>query len=184
MALVRCMSCKGLGHVNGMGGIQRDCKVCDGVGKIEKVASVDISAKPVEKEPEIVHIAEAELSVAIDEESKKQVLPKKKEVELETLDPITQACIEEPRMDPIAWQNKFQNVQGLFAKSMITGQIEACVSKVQRAGIRASYAAQQPMAARTVDLNKAQDAASRTDADYIAYKNQEKARLKKEATKK
>lgn len=185
--MARCLACKGLGKVNGMGGLQRDCKACDGVGKVESkpiVDSVDILEKPVDKTPEIVHV-EMAASAAIDEQSSKQTLPKKKEAAVvETLDEITLACIEEQRMDPIAWKQKYQHVEGLFAKSMITGQMEEIISKVERAAIRTSYAMQTPAAPRIVDLNKAQDAAGKSDPDYIAYQNKEKARLKKEASKK
>ena len=180
--MARCLTCKGLGKVSGMGGLQRDCKVCDGVGKVEDkkpgdvlddvyksldakyVDAVDTPVKPVEETPEIVHEV------------------KKKEVEaVETLDEITKACIEEPRMDPISWKNKYQHVEGLFCKSIITGQMDEVISKVERAAIRTSYAMQTPAAPRKVNLNKAQDNAGKADPDYIAYQNKEKARLKKEA---
>lgn len=197
MVTVRCGRCRGQGQVAGMGGIMGDCSECNGVGKVSKaietqdfvvaseriesvqVSAVDIIEKPVDEMSEVVH--------------EKVKSPKKKKTKLgkslgaykepEILDDITRACLEEPSMDPLAWKHKYQNVEGLFAKSFITGQQEELITKVQRASIRASYAMQRPIAPRTVDMGKSQDIASKNDSEYKAYKVKEKELIDKAAKK-
>lgn len=168
MSMVRCLTCKGLGHVNGMGGIQRDCKACDGVGKIEKVETIDISSIPVEETPKIVHDTQTDLSIVetVLQESKK------KEVEAEeTLDELTQAALDEPKMTTEQWRAKYPKMAEI-------------TDTRQRHEARVLYASRKPVVPRKVDLNAMQDDVARKDADYLAYEAKENARLEREAAKK
>ena len=174
--MVRCMTCKGLGHVNGMGGLQRECKVCDGVGKIEKVETVDTSIKPVDKIEEIVQISheimESMASVDIDEALGKQTLPKKKEVEaVETLDELTRAALDEPKMTTEQWRAKYP-------------MIAEITDTRQRHDARVLYASRKPAAPRKVNLGASQDDVALKDSDYLAYEAKENARLEREEAKK
>ncbi len=180
MSLVRCLTCKGLGHVNGMGGILRDCKVCDGVGKIKKVEPVDISVEPVDETPEIVQMAQASTdeiveaiaSSRIDEESKKQTLPKKKEPEVvETLDELTQAALDEPKMTTEQWRTKYPKIAEI-------------TDTRQRHEARVLYASRKAPAPRKVNLGAMQDDVALKDSDYLAYEAKENARLEREEAKK
>lgn len=188
--MVRCVTCRGSGRVNGMGGLLKDCKVCGGDGTLEKLSI----AKDVEDKPKKLAVKEEAPKVTSKRVTFKKapavrsdaepIVAATKPIVPPVIDEVTQACLEEPRMEASAWRQKYQHVPGLFGKSMITGQIEEAISKVQRAAIRASYAMTQPIAPRTVDLSAAQEKASLKDADYLSFKNNENARKAKEVAKK
>lgn len=173
-----------------MGGIMKDCPSCDATGKVEVIAlkqapsvdAVNISAKPVDKQEENVHVtetvgaAEAFESMDIPKEVVAQVVPKPE------IDEFMQAVLDEPRMKPEDWMAKYKHIPRLFGMTM-TGHFGELTTKVQRAAIRANYAQAQVMGERIVDLGAAQDTAIRNDAEYKAYQAQEK-KLKESAKKK
>ena len=188
--MIRCTKCLGQKGYYGIGGLYRDCDVCDKTGKIEAPKRLEaIPEEPVTQTVSVSEafasmgipaaiIAEAAATEAVDKAlAQSQANFKKKE---ETkVDELMQAVLDEPRMTPEMWKAKYQHVERLFGRSIITGCMEEMISKVQRAQMRANHAMQTPMAPRTVDLGKAQDMAVQSDPEYKAYVAQEKMRTEK-----
>lgn len=195
---IKCLKCKGLGEYAGMGGIMRECGTCDGTGKIER----DMP----ERVTETVSATEAFVSMGIPLGVVNQVIAPaventvspgliKETIAIEgikqdnkpapvarqepAIDEVMQAVIDEPRMEALAWKNKYRHVKGLFAKSIITGQYEELITKVQRAAMRANYASNQVIAERVVDMGALQDATVINSPEYKAYAAQEKLRTEK-----
>ncbi len=112
-----------------------------------------------------MNLMEAAASIAIDKGAKQTLPPK--------VDPLMQAILDEPRMTPEQWQAKYKHVERLFGINPVTNKFDELISKVQRAAMRADYAAQQPKVKRKVDVNASQDAAAEGDANYIAFRNKE-----------
>lgn len=181
---VRCLKCKGQKEYSGIGGIMKSCEPCGASGYVEKV---NVSVAQVEKEEEIVHIEPVSVSAVEAFESMgvpaeiiaealtivPEIVQVPAAVVVPEIDEFTQAVIDEPRLDPIAWQEKYKHVTRLFGMT-ITGHFGELVSKVERAAIRANYASNQVIGERTVDLSVSQDAVSRGDNEYTAYQAQEK----------
>lgn len=194
---IRCITCRGLKELAGIGGIMKTCWVCDGKGRIEKVieqlepsvvTTSEVTSAPVgetlakpkrksktkikdeEVETADMFIAEAKISEAIDSGPKEALSNFMPEI-----DEFTKAILDEVRMDPIGWQLKYKHIPRLFGINPMTQKFDELVSKVQRAAIRANYAINQPKIARTVNLNKMQDGTVEADSDYLAFKSKEKA---------
>lgn len=190
--MVRCTKCLGQKEYFGIGGIVKSCDTCNATGKVEAPKRLEtipeetvtpvtdiISAAEAFKSmgiPDAI-IAEAAATEAVDKAlAQSQANFKKEETKV---DELMQAVLDEPRMTPEMWKAKYQHVERLFGRSIITGCMEEMISKVQRAQMRANHAMQTPMAPRKVDLGRAQDMAVQSDPEYKAYVAQEKMRTEK-----
>jgi hypothetical protein len=186
----RCLKCRGQGEYAGIGGIMKNCIACDGKGKIEVIKDSPKETLPKKKvkEVEAVSAPEAFESMGIPASVINEVITKDLSEDSNNfpkpeLDELTQAILDEPRMEAMAWAKKWCHVKQLFAMSPITGRYEELITKVQRAGMRATFAQGQEIAPRVVDLSKAQDSTIKSDPEYKAYQAQEK-KLKEAAKKK
>lgn len=195
---VRCSKCRGQKKYVGIGGITKDCIECDGTGTVEQempklvreIASPEPEPEP-EPQPEPVKQAPPKKRPSR-AKSAKSAAVKAPDVKPEVKpgpifpgydDEFMRAILDEPKMDPLAWAAKYKHVDRLFGMT-ITGHFGELTTKVQRAGIRESYAMKTPMAPRVVDLSASQDAATKGDSEYASYQAKEKKALEEQKKKK
>jgi hypothetical protein len=172
-----CMTCRGNKELPGMGGIIKTCWNCKGKGRIPVVKA---ETSTIDHAVILNMAAQStdEVVSAIKAKPKRKSRAKTKEPETVDMfttyvDPLMQAVLDEPRMKPDEWQRKYKDVPGLFGKDIATGATCEAVSKVERAAMRANYAANQPKVKRKVDVSAAQDLAAEGDANYRAFKEKQ-----------
>lgn len=196
---VVCWRCRGQKECAGIGGIVKKCTKCNGKGRIEQpvvamhnkvvqgvidttVEAVAIPTPLAEIKAEIKATpkrksrAKAKAVEPVGEPETADMFPEPAKPAVPTVDDFTQAILDEPRMDPIAWEAKYKHISRLFGINPMTQKFDCLVTQVQRAAIRANYAANQPRVARKVNVKKAQDMVAESDADYLEYKHREEAR--------
>ena len=196
-----CFACRGQKEAPGMGGIIKKCEKCSGKGRVERPAAVLQVAKPAEPIERVAQTADMESVFETKAKPKRKSRAKVKAVEVDTetkdmfqdtvslaqivtgeaakmpaVDEFTKAILDEPRMTPDEWQAKYKHIARLFGINPMTQKFDCLVTQVQRAAIRANYAATQPRVARKVNVKKAQDVVAESDAEYIAYQHQQEAR--------
>lgn len=190
---VLCHTCRGLKEASGMGGIMKTCWTCKGKGRIVPPISTTqfasdeslkkaVNAQTMECVATVADIAldaTDEVAGSIKTKNKRKSRAKVKEPQTidmfpePTVDALMQAILDEPRMTPEVWQATYKNVPRLFGINPVTGQFDEMISKVQRAAMRADYAAAQPRVKRKVNVSAAQDAAAEGDVYYAAFKEKE-----------
>jgi hypothetical protein len=192
----RCAKCKGQKKYAGLGGIFKDCEVCNATGKVDIETKAKKPKEAVKKEeiraPKIESISAEEMfkELGVPDDVIDASLGKSKAAYKEPIfpgysDELITAILDEPRMEALAWENKYKHVKELFGINVLTQKPDQLMTKVQRAGVRAAYGAHvaQMNAPRAVDLSFAQNEAAKTDALHIAFEQREKSRIEKEAAK-
>lgn len=192
MTKIRCIKCRGQKSYAGIGGIYKKCEKCSGTGTIESevvilpTVQIEETIEPIVKQKKSKQRKLEPITEDLPFEEKEEVAQvldvtvEKKPIFPGYDDELMLAILDEPRMQALDWAKKYAHVKGLFCISPITGLQDELITKVQRASIRSMYGQRQTIAPRKVDLQRAQNEASKTDAEYAAFAMQERARLEGE----
>jgi hypothetical protein len=179
---VRCPTCRGYKKVNGIGGIERDCHKCSGKGTVapEAVVVTQMAAAATDEIVEAIKKKEPEVSPA-----KNAQLPVGDAIFPGYSNELMSALLDEPKLPLQEWKKKHMRNTELFvvAKDM-RGQdqiVNELLDLHMRNSIRLLYAQSKPVAPRKVNAMAAQDMAARSDADYVRYEKQQKAKADLEA---